>query len=81
MFLMKMVGITLSPMLTAVIRGFSYEALVKDIIENINRSPKPCITFQVKMLACLLAMVCNYSKNCLSAGLLILLSLLLQNVS
>lgn len=40
MFLMKMVGITLYPTLTAVVIGLPYEALVKDIIENIDKSPK-----------------------------------------
>lgn len=46
MFLMKMVGITLYPTLTAVVIGLPYEALVKDIIENIDKSPKPLLLLE-----------------------------------
>lgn len=86
MFIMKMVGRILIPTFTVDIRGLAHEALVKEITEKMTKwiainLQKAVFFLRLKVIAKLLAVVCNHAKKCLCARVLLLLSLFLQHLS
>lgn len=86
MFIMKVVGRILTPTFTVDIRGLPCEAQVKEITENLTEwiaihLQNHVFFLLLKMIAKLLAVVCNHVKKCLCARVLLLLSLFLQQLS
>ena len=85
-FTMKVVGRILTPTFTVDIRGLPHKALVKEITEKLTEwiainLQLPVFFLLLKVIAKLLAVVCNHAKKCLCTRVLLLLSLFLQHLS